>query len=180
MAKKKKAGVERPYTWYEFLSIIRNIVEEQKVIYHDQLDYFSCSLGEGNKPIDLSVWDWHIVSETDFGGCEGIYTDFYTRTEDGKRRPVFVAKTLYDSDDAYIAMHEFAALVCLIIRRYIMEHEEEFNWSGYDVGYWKGDKRTTYMTAHKYENAVRYANELKEKGERAWIRNNATREYEEV
>lgn len=180
MAKNKQAGTERPYTWYEFLKIVRNIVEEYNVVMHDELDYFDTDYEQRDKPIDLGVWDWHIISETDFGGSEGVYTDFYVSVEGGERRHVFTAKTLKESPNDYVQMHEFAARVCLIIRDYVQKHQEEFNWSGYDVGYWKNGERITYMLAHKHDNAVKYAQELKAKGERAWIRDNAKRDYEEV
>ena len=180
METRKQAGTERPYTWYEFLSVIRNIVEEQKIVMHDELDYFDADRYWNDKPIDVSVWDWSIVSETDFGGCEGIYTDFYLRIEGEPRRHIATAKSLRDADEDYVKMHEFAARVCLAIRHYVDGHEDEFNWTGYDVGYWEGDKRVTHMLAHKLENAQRYAYELKRKGRKAWIRDNAKRTYKEV
>lgn len=179
MASKKQAGTKRPYTWDEFFDIIRGIVREQ-VPYWNELDYLNVNHHWTDKPIDLGVWDWHIISETDFGGSEGVYSDFYVRMEGEPRRHIATAKTLREGDDAYISMHEFAARVCLTVRRYVKEHEDEFNWTGYDVGYWKGDERTTYMLAHKHENAMKYALELKQKGRRAWIRDNEKREYQEV
>lgn len=179
MATKKQAGTERPYTWYEFLKIIRGIVEEQKIVMHDQLDYFDTDWQQSNKPIDLCVWDWWLTSCTDFGGSEGVYSDFSVRI-DSERRHVFTAKTLDGSREAYVKMHEFAARVCLVVRDYVKEHEDEFNWTGFDVGYYKDGERVTYMLAHNHENAMKYALELKQKGERAWIRDNAERKYEEV
>lgn len=180
MAKKKQAGTERPYTWHEFISVIRGIVETEKVKYHDHLDYFDTDWHLADEPIDLSVWDWRVTCETDFGGCEGVYSDFYVRMDGEPRRHIATAKTLSEGEDAYVAMHEFAARVCLAIRRYVRGHEEEFNWTGYDIGYMDGDKRVTYMLAHEHGNALKYARELKEKGRRAWIRDNAKRNYEEV
>ncbi len=176
---KKQAGVERPYTWYEFLKIIQGLLKEQNVKCHDQLDYFSADWKEQNKPIELGLWDWWIVTETDFGGSEGVYTDFYVRI-DNERRHVFTAKNLGGGKDDYIGMHEFAARTCLIIRDYVQQHEDEFNWTGYDVGYWEDGERKTYMLAHKQENAMKYALELKANGRQAWIRDNVTREYQEV
>lgn len=180
MATKKQAGTERPYTWYEFLRIVRNIVEEQQIVMHDELDYFDADWQQQNKPIDLGVWDWWLTSRTDFGGSEGVYSDFYVRMDGGESRHVFTAKTLDGSREAYVKMHEFAARVCLVVRDYVKEHEDEFNWTGYDVGYWENEERTTYMLAHKHENAMKYALELKQKGRRAWIRDNEKREYQEV
>lgn len=181
MATKKQAGTERPYTWYEFLSIIRNIVEEQKIVMHDELDYFNANWEQQDKPIDIGVWDWHLTTKTDFGGSEGVYTDFYAHVDYNDVRHVFTAKTLDGSREAYVKMHEFAARVCLVVRDYVQEHEEEFNWTGYDVGYYKdGDCITSYMLCHKRENAMKHALELKQEGKRAWIRDNAERKYEEV
>lgn len=177
---KKLAGTERPYTWHEFLSIIRSIMEQQNVVMHDHLDYFDADWECAYKPIDLSVWDWHVVSETDFGGSEGIYSGFYVRMQGEPLRRIATAKTLKEGDDAYVAMHEFAARVCLAIRHYVSDHEDEFNWTGYDVGYMEGDKRVTYMLAHEHDNALKYARELKVKGRKAWLRDNAKRKYEDV
>lgn len=180
MKKIKQAGTERPYTWWEFMRIIKAILKKKEVVMHDKLDYFNVDFRNGIMPIDLGVWDWRLASKTDFGGSEGVYSDFYVNAENGESRHVFTAKTLNDSREAYVKMHEFAANVCLIVRDYVQEHEDQFNWSGYDVGYWNGEERVTYMLAHKYENAIKYANELKQKGKRAWIRKNEQRIYEEV
>ena len=180
MAKKKQAGTECPYTWWEFLKIIRNIVEQQKIVMHDNLDYFDANSHWENKPIDLGVLDWCLTSQTDFGGSEGVYSDFYVRIDNEPRRHVFTAKTLDGSKDAYVKMHEFAARVCLIARDYVDKHQDEFNWTGYDVGFWQGDKRTTFVLAHKRNNALNYANELKSCGYKVWIRNNENRKYEEL
>ncbi|MDD6017067.1 MAG: hypothetical protein PUC18_12485 [Prevotellaceae bacterium] len=181
MAKKKQAGTERPYTWYEFFRIIRNIVEEEQVVMHDELDYFDTDNHWSDKPIDLSYWDWWVVSETQFGGNEGVYTDFYMRLEGEPRRHIATAKTLNEGDKAYVNMHEFGARVCLAINKYVREHEDEFNWSGYDVGYWQDGKRVTFMLAHKYENALKYARDYKARNDEPWwVRDNAKRTYEEV
>ena len=177
--KKKQAGIERPYTWGEFFNIIRGIVREQVPYWHE-LDYFNLKSEFADKQVDLCVHDWRVVSQTDFGPSEGVYSDFYVYVGDEPCRWLAVAKTLHENDDAYVSMHEFAARVCLAIRHYVKEHEDEFNWTGYDVGYLMDNKRITYMLAHKYENALKYANELKARGKRAWIRNNETREYQEI
>lgn len=146
----------------------------------DELDYFSAAYTESDKPIDVSVWDWTVHSKTDFGGNEGVYTDFYLRLDYDNVRGIATAKNLSSDDETFVRMHEFAARVCLIIRHYVKDRLDEFNWTGYDVGYWKNGKRVTYMLAHKEQNAQKYARELADKGERAWIRDNAKRTYQEI
>lgn len=71
------------------------------------LDYF-ISDDKEPKPYDL------FYSTTKFGNCEGIYTDFYVVRE-ADQTPVHIAtaKTLFDSDEAYIKMHELGAKVSL-------------------------------------------------------------------
>lgn len=180
MQTKLQAGTERPYTWSEFISIIRNIIEEKKVKYHDELDYFDVDWRLSEKPVNVSVWNLCVKSVTSFGGSEGVYSHFYVCVDSDSPLLIATAKTLNEGDEAYVDMHEFAARVCLAVRDYVCDHGDELNWTGYDVGYMEGDERKTYMLGHKYEDALKYAHELKQKGRKVWIRDNAARKYEEV
>lgn len=75
-----------------------------------------------------------MISITDFGGSEGIYSGFYLRGGyfDGNVR-FAVAKTLGQSKEDYIRMSVLAAKICLLARDYLRNHSEEFNWSGFNL-----------------------------------------------
>lgn len=167
---KKSAGTKRPYTHSEFLKIIEDIARERKLDYFDQLDYILAH----EKETTIESDDISFTSVTDFGGSEGIYTDFHV-TANGKETHIFTAKTLGDSDEDYIRMHVLAANICLIASKYVREHREQFNWTGYNVSYEKDGSLVPYMWCATEENALNRAKELSLKGYKAHVRNNATR-----
>lgn len=166
----QKPGSDRPYTYNEFLSIVKKIAEEKKLDYLDRIDYLLASEKEEQMTSD----DIDFRSDTHYGSNEGIYTDFHIAC--GKnRRHVFTAKTLGDSDEDYIKMHILAANICLIASDYIKKHNDEFNWTGFDVSYIKDGKTVPCWWCGKKENAIAKAEELKAKGHKTIIRDNATR-----
>lgn len=170
MDKNKKAGTERPYTFGELLQIICDTAKEEKLDYLDKLDYILAH--NTDKPVEGLYLS--LNSKTDYGGNEGIYSDFYI---DGKRESVFTAKTLGESDDDYVRMHTLAAHLCLIANKFFRTHKDEFNWNGYDVCYEKDGKVTPCMWTPDLQGARKHETYLKEKGYKTSIRNNATREY---
>lgn len=166
----KQAGIERPYTFSEFLGIVEKLAAEQKVEFLDKLDYFIAS----EKEEKITSDDIQVSSVTDFGGCEGIYSDF-TINMSGENHRLFTAKTLYEDDESFIKMHIFAVKICLIAKNYIWHHREEFNWTGFDVGCIKDGKTIPAYFCYSKENAIQRAYELKEKGLTPVIRDNETR-----
>ena len=190
MAKKKTAGLERAYDYNEFFDLIIRLAKEQG---HDfeleaNLDYFNADREhydmEHHKDVYRTLEDieWDIVSETHFGGNEGIYTCFYVRrydTNDHKflRYDLATAKTLGTSDEDYMAMHAMAARFELIARQYVDKHQDEFNWTGYDVTGTKDGKYFGGWFCYRADNAELRAQELLQHGaDTVTIRNNSTRE----
>lgn len=105
MAKKKKIT---------FCNIFNEFYHKYEEDY--KLDYFSGYDEIEPKPYD----DYYAI--TTFGGSEGIYTSFYVQREaDGSEERIAVAKTLSESDEAYLKMHELAAKVCLELRKKSVE-----------------------------------------------------------
>lgn len=176
--KKLQAGTERPYTWDELRRVIEDICKEQGIVMYDKLDYFTTSIYQDDKDEPIEDIEWNIVSETDFGGSEGIYTDFCV-WKNGKRNHVWTAKTLYDGKDDYVKMHEFGARVCLAVMDYVDSHGDEFNWRGYDVGYYDNGERKPYIWTADANRAMAYAKEAMATYGKAYIRDNKTRKYEE-
>jgi len=175
--KKKTAGLERPWTFREFQNLVEKIAKENEVEGFEILEYFDSSALQRDEEI-LSI-EFDCISKTDFGGSEGIYSGFYFR-ENGEEKRFAVAKTLYNTDEAYIKMSLFAAKICLTVRKYVSEHEDEFTWKGFNVGYEKDGKEICVWYCGRIENAQRNANELKKSYGNAWIRDNSTRKYSHI
>ena len=102
MAKSKKI------TFHNILMELRN---KHEIDDKYDLDYFISNDLEP-KPYD----DYYSV--TSFGANEGIYTDFYVlRESDGKREHIATAKTLFETDEAYMKMCELGGKVSLMLRK---------------------------------------------------------------
>ena len=167
----RKAGSQRPYTAGEFLDIIKKIAEEKKVEFLDQLDYIISGNYSGT---EIKTDEFTVQSVTDFGCNEGIYSDFYLKRGYEKIQ-IFTAKTLSESPEAFIKMHILAANLCLIAREYLRTHQDEFNWTGFDIFYLKEDKWIPSYWCSTKERAATKAKEMSKNGYSVLIRDNETR-----
>lgn len=168
-------GTERPFTFREFLNEVKDLAMKQNVEYMDNLDYFDVLCIEGNNKLDNS--DFCIVSKTTFGGNEGIYADFYI-ARCGKEAHFATAKTLEESDDAFLGMSVMAAKVCLLANNYRKDNEDLFNWNGFDVSIVKAGEPSPYgWWCPTLENAKARAEEAKgnHPDAKVFIRDNSTR-----
>lgn len=173
----KIAGKERPYTFYEFKEIIEELCKQKKVPCIDALDYFNAegSWFDFAEQLFVDDNDVDIVSQTSFGACEGVYSSFYF-IKGGERIYFAVAKNLSDTDDAFLNMSIFAAKFCLLAKKYLSEHDEEFRWSGYDVGYEDANgKFVALVNCGTLEGAEAYARKLQGEGKKAIIIDNSTK-----
>lgn len=168
---KKQAGLERPYTVAEFVSIIEKMAKEQHIKMMDELDYFSPM----NRENILNDGDTYIISLTKFGSSEGIYTHFYIYNYNGEDIMIALAKHLGEDDETFVQMHEFSARITLMMNKYIFKHSEEFEWKNYSIGHMAHDRVIWdwYCAESKCENHI---TEMLESCEEVIVRNNATRE----
>lgn len=163
MAKAKKPGKDRPWTWGEFSSyMIEEFLKKAKENKDDefysivnQLDYFN---GEryswmGNQDILDAPY---IVSMTREGGNEGIYSDFFVGSPIGQKDVQYfaVAKTLYEDTHAFVNMHRFAGLFTAIVNSYASEHPDEFKWSGWSIYWLKDGEKSVCSYYTSKENAL--------------------------
>ena len=174
MAKKKIAGIDRPFKFWEFQRLVERIALEQKVEGFEIQEYF----GPAGLTRDEEIRDicFDCVSEVCFGNCEGIYTDIVF-WKDGERKRFAVAKTLSRKDEDFVKMSVFGAKIVLIIRKYIDEHEDEFTWNGFNVGHDDGEKKLCSWICGNLESAKEKARETRDFYGNAWIRDNSTRKY---
>ena len=129
MKKKKRPGIERPFTFGELCSLVEKEAKSQSIPYFGHLDYFSPL----NNDYEIATIDFDVLCRVHRGGNEGIYAYFNFRFGDGKELNFAVAKTLGEQDSDYISMHTLAGHVCLIIEKYIEKHLYEFSWCKYNV-----------------------------------------------
>lgn len=100
-----------------FIDIVNKLCKEHNYENEYGLDYF---LPDRCNPQEPNPYD-DFYSVTKFGGSEGIYTSFYVVREDGHSEYIAAAKTLCETDEAYIKMHELGARVCLELRKRVIE-----------------------------------------------------------
>ena len=124
MKKKKRPGIERPFTFEELCLLAEKEAKNQSIPYFDELDYFS-PLNNDN---EITTIDFDILCRVHKGSNEGIYAFFYFRLSNGEELDFAVAKTLGGQDSDYISMHTLAGHICLIIEKYVEEHLGEFMW----------------------------------------------------
>lgn len=159
MKKKKRLGIERPFTFVELCSLVEKEVKTKGIPYYDELDYFS-PLNE-DKQITTNIFD--ILCRVHKGSNEGIYAFFYFRFSDGEELNFAVAKTLGGQDIDYILMHNLSGHICLIIEKYIEEHIYAFVWERYSVILLKDEKPyASYSYLHR-KKAYEIAEEVKSK-----------------
>lgn len=125
----------RKHNAKELFMRIDKILEE-KGLKPDILDY---GIGDdASQEILAETFD--IIPRVNFGGCEGIYLDI--RLEDpsgqsfgnGKKAIILgTYKTLCKKKEDYVAMSILGAEFVFALNEFVWEHEDEFNWTGYDV-----------------------------------------------
>lgn len=169
--KNRKAGTERPYTFSEFFTIVTNIAKERKIDFLDKLDYID---GHSWEEPDEITERFAITSVTTFGGSEGIYSDFILYNDYYNNGIHFAtAKTLYESGEAFVRMSTMAANICMIAREYISTHQEEFNWSGFEVYI----NENPWLICPCKESAITHAKEFAKEhpDAKVRVRDNSTR-----
>lgn len=159
--KTKIEGVDLPYTLTDLGRVLYGFITDGDWENKACLDYY---IPECNN-ISILNENFRIYSITDFGLCEGIYTDFYI--EDRERRwkyNLLTAKTLRESEDAFIKMHEMAGYVCYKFKLYVENNLDNFIWSGFDVSYTSqnGDE-VPYCWCGSLNRVASVANELRER-----------------
>lgn len=123
---KKIAGQDRPYTFREFFNKMYKLAKERGIISDSSpLDYF-----DGSSLYEKSVLKspyFLVVSQTTYGSCEGIYTDFNIEDDIVEKR-FAVAKTLDESDESFVDMSILGAKFSLMCNEYVRKHQQEFKF----------------------------------------------------
>lgn len=158
MSKKKIAGIDRPYTPIDLGKVIFEFMQSGGWANKADLDYFSTDSFDDT---EIKSEDFSMFSITKFGSNEGIYTTFYIEFEGKKRIRLLTAKTLGESEKAFVKMHEMAAHVSYKFYKFVGDNLDKFIWSGYDVSYIKDGEEYGYVWTGSMERVAMHANELK-------------------
>ncbi len=159
MSKKKVAGIERPYTPVDLGKVIYRLIEEGDWGNKACLDYF---IPEKYNETEIVSEEFDSFSITTFGPCEGIYTDFFIKYRGKEKICLLTAKTLGESEEYFVKMHEMAAHIDYKFDQFVRKNLGNFLWSGYSISYLgKDGKEHDYVIIGSVERVAYYANELR-------------------
>lgn len=137
----KNAGIDRPYTTKEMFDLILEMLTEKGMYPKDLLDYHFSSNTSLNP---INFYEFNVIANTHFGGCEGIYTEIYLignigvmdkygKPEDHGEYYLGSFKTLMTSDDAFRQMALLGANAQIVAHHFIEENLDRFSWKGYSI-----------------------------------------------
>ena len=167
--------------------MVEEKLKKDGLIPDDILDY---SIAGSDSEMILSE-EFDVIPRIVHGSNEGIYMDIildagnhpsaFSNREPYIRLGTF--KTLQTDKDAYIKMSVLGAEVVYAVRVYVQENMDEFNWTGFDLTFYHGEKRMLKMWVLKYEQAMERAKTFIKKhdsGSYVKIRNNETEKEEAI
>lgn len=141
------------YTNESLFNTIVNLLRE-KGLLPDILDY---DLSDRNIA-DIKTCEWDCTADLRFGGNEGIYLDVYaegniSKGHDKVRLGVF--KTLCEDREAFYTMAKLQADFIFETRDFVNENLDDFNWTGYDIEFYREEKKTMHVWTASREVAYR-------------------------
>lgn len=139
------------YTTQQLFDIINQQLKEENLL-PDILDY---GLSE-HREYPVKTIEWDCIGIVNFGGCEGIYLDLYLYGNTGndmEKIPLGTYKTLSRSKEAFKAMSVLNAEYVFALNDFVQAHIEDFNWTGYDVYFFKDDQKRVGYTSASLDSA---------------------------
>ena len=140
---------KKPYMNEELFEVIVDILKKKNLL-PDILDYH---LAERHDSKEIRSYEWDTIGIINFGGSEGIYLDVYAQGEIGNNESkvrLGTFKTLNRSREDFYIMAKLQTDFVYETRDFVNDHIDDFEWTGYNVRFYKGDKRTIgYTTGSK-------------------------------
>lgn len=165
---------KKPYTNEELFGVIVDILKKKNLL-PDILDYH---LAESMKVREIRTYEWDTIGIVNFGGSEGIYLDVYAQGEignDERKVRLGTFKTLNTSREDFYIMAKLHTDFVFETKDFVNKHLDDFTWTGYDVDFFKGEKRTMGYTTGSKEAVDRLLKRHREYDfDRVVIINNAT------
>ena len=166
--------------------MVKEALKKDGLMPDDILDY---SIAGSDCEMILSE-EFDVIPRIVHGSNEGIYMDIildagngsgvFSSSEPYIRLGTF--KTLQTDKNAYVKMSILGAEIVYAVHAYVRENMDEFNWTGFDLTFYHGEKKPFKMWVMDYERAIERAKTFVKKhdsGSYVKIRNNET-EKEEV
>lgn len=140
-------------------NIILERLKEQNLV-PDILDYSVPAFRE----VEILSYHWSLFNKLDFGTNEGIYLDIYAYGDIGQgdldKVNIGTFKTLEQDKDAMYTMAKLNADFVLEMNKYVNSHLDDFNWSGFDVVFFKNEQRMVgYTFGSRVDAMLRIKNE---------------------
>ena len=130
-----------------FNTIVNNLRE--KGLLPDILDY---DLSDRDLT-DIKTCEWDCTADLRFGNNEGIYLDVFAEGNLGRGHEkvrLGVFKTLGESKDYLYEMAKLQADFIWETREFVNNNLHDFDWTGYDIEFYKNEKQTMCVwTANK-------------------------------
>ena len=151
--KNKQLNHKKLYTNETLFNTIVNILRE-KGLLPDILDY---DLSDRHIT-DIKTCEWDCTADLRFGGNEGIYLDVYAEGNIGdghEKVRLGVFKTLGESKDYFYQMAKLQADFIWETREFVNDNLHDFDWTGYDIEFYKEGTKTMHVWTASKESAYR-------------------------
>ena len=133
------------YTAESFFNVIMNELKSTGKV-PDILEYAIPTREE----IEFRNYEFDVLGYVHYGACEGIYINLFFKGDIGscisdRTGTIGTIKTLDTSEEAFHKMARFMADFQLLAMHFIEAHIDDFNWTGYDINYYKeGQTKSRY------------------------------------
>lgn len=141
------------YTNESLFNTIVNILKD-KGLLPNILDY---DLSE-RYVTELKTCEWDCTADLRFGGNEGIYLDVYAEGNLGngnEKARLGVFKTLGENRDSFYQMAKLQADFIWETREFVDNNLDDFNWTGYDIEFYREDKKTMHIWTASKDSAYK-------------------------
>ena len=142
---------KKPYMNEELFEVIVDILKKKNLL-PDILDYH---LAERHDSKEIRSYEWDTIGIINFGGSEGIYLDVYAQGEIGNNESkvrLGTFKTLNRSREDFYIMAKLQTDFVYETNDFVNEYIDNFTWTGYNVRFYKEDKRTMGYTTWRKED----------------------------
>lgn len=149
----KKKLRKNLFTNESLFNTIVNVLKE-KNLFPDILEY---DLSDRNV-VEIRTCEWDCTADLRFGGNEGIYLDVYAEGNigNGYEKVRFgTFKTLYRDRESFYTMAKLQADFICEVDEFVNDNMEDFNWTGYDVEFYRENKKIMHIWTSNRESAYR-------------------------
>lgn len=121
-----------------------------------------------HEPRPVKTMSWDTIGRVSFGSSEGIYLDICLEGDMGggtyERVELGTYKTLLEDKEAFSTMSLLNTEFVFAMRDFVNTHMDDFNWVGFDIIFYIGEKQAIkYTTTRDLASAREF---IQERGKR--------------